>query len=105
MQHSLGPRSALFVRPLQLEDRAAALGAARPALVAADVCRPIDCALTVEHQAAVRISPIRATREAVQHLLRPLATLSLRRTQLEYRPAILIVTRVAGRAFASAERR
>src|SRR5580658_5583022 len=72
------------------------------AVVAADVRGAIDGAFAVEYQPAVGIAAVRASSEAVQYLLCPLATLSLWRAQLVYRSAVL-VEGIAGRAFPAAK--
>src|SRR5271168_420819 len=76
---------------------------------AADVCCPEDIALAIEHQSSVWVGAVAVLisgpdpREGVQHLLRPLAALLLRRIQLEHHSALAPVKRVASRAFAAAK--
>src|ERR1700734_1107643 len=106
VQPRLRPFAALSVRRNELEHDAATSPATSTFafsrhVVATEVRRAVDCTLAVEHQAAVGIRSVpeifsrRDAFKAVQHFLRPLSAFGLRRTQLEHRPAILIVGRVA----------
>jgi hypothetical protein len=73
--------------------------------------RAEDVAVAIENQAAVGFCAIailfsrRNSGEAVQHLLRPLATFLFRPTQLEHCPARAAVENIAARSFASAKQR